>query len=366
MFFEALERLPHHPNKSLRLNPRVPNARSLAESMGVRFFDPVSWYPDGYFFDRDSLERPQTNPLIGAGVVYIQEASAMEPVSMLDVQPGMQVLDLCAAPGGKSSQILDRLWNETSLSGHLVACEVNGLRVRKLDAMLARWGADAVSVVSPPIAASRESLPAVFDRVLVDAPCGSESFFSKRKDARNDLSDRETLRNQKIQTGLVHQGLDSLKPGGVMIYSTCTYSRQENEAVVEKVISERSDVELVMDQRRWPHRDGVPGGYWAKLAKKPSSLNQVGALTPQDWIAARSAKLFHRESDDYRDLMRNKSATPGGASMLELSDRDASLFLQRQWNSDVTERVAIYWRNLPLGFFRPKKGIRSYEFPSEI
>lgn len=366
MFFEALERLPTHPNKSVRLNPRVLGARELAESMGVQFSHPVSWCEGGYYFDRDSLIKPQTNPLIGAGVLYIQEASAMEPVSMLDVQPGMQVLDLCAAPGGKSSQILDRLWSQGRPTGSLVACEVNGTRVRKLDAMLARWGGEGVSVVSPPIAASRETLPAVFDRVLVDAPCGSESFFSKRKDTRNDLSDRETLRNQKIQVGLVHQGVDSLRAGGILIYSTCTYSRQENEDVVNRVLSERDDVVKVMEQRRWPHRDGVPGGYWAKLAKKTSFSSDLGASSTDDWILARSAKRLHRESNDYADLMKNKSQSARFEPAMELSDRDATLFLQRQWSGNLTERTAMYWRQLPLGFFRPKKGIHSFEFPSEI
>ncbi|MGB2983888.1 MAG: RsmB/NOP family class I SAM-dependent RNA methyltransferase [Candidatus Bipolaricaulia bacterium] len=172
------------------------------------------------------------------GLFYIQEATQTVPVLVLDPQPGETVLDLCAAPGGKTSQAAALMHNR----GHLVANEPSGRRQQALLANLNRIGALNVTVTEY----RGESFPlgAQFDRVLVDAPCSAEGTLRKNRSVRNGGTASAIRRLSGLQKRLIVRAFDLVRPGGRLVYSTCTFAPEENEGVVAHLLRERSAVIL--------------------------------------------------------------------------------------------------------------------------
>lgn len=167
------------------------------------------------------------------GLFYVQELVQALPVMALDPQPGETVLDLCAAPGGKTTHVSDRMANR----GLLVANEPNGRRAQALLANLNRMGAVNVAVTGY----SGESFPLAerFDRVLVDAPCSAEGTLRRERTLRQGAHPRVIKRMAALQQRLVLRGYDLLRPGGTLVYSTCTFAPEENEAIVSFLLAER-------------------------------------------------------------------------------------------------------------------------------
>jgi 16S rRNA C967 or C1407 C5-methylase (RsmB/RsmF family) len=379
LFFSAIEELVAKPRKSLRVSSRNRLSATELSAHGVSLEGEVPWAKGfGHFFRKESLPDPAHHPLIASGLVYIQEASAMEVVEMLDVRPGMHVLDLCAAPGGKSTQILDRLLGQ----GFLVANEVNRERVKKLDAMLARWGYLNLAVLSMDGAQMESAFPQHFDRVLVDAPCSSESFFAKRNDHRADVSERESLQFQRLQIGLLSNGFQMLKEGGRLVYSTCTYSRLENEEVLASLVNVFGDaVKILSEQRRWPHRDRVPGGYLAVVEKRlvngfESNLRLNSLAGREEWAKKMDgirekvrveAQGWNGEPNAYALVMAGEKSPDLFSRDIVLTTPEATEFLKRQWSGDQSkDRLRVLWNEFPIGLFQYGKGIRSYIFPQNL
>lgn len=270
--FLFLESLKKEPRKSIRLNP-------LRKPVHLEVAEKIPWCDRGYFFDIKKFgAKPNLHPALLSGSVFIQEAGAMEVVENLDVHPGMNVLDLCAAPGAKSTHIGEFLKGE----GWLVANEVVRERVKVLDALLMRHGVSNSAVYSLKPHELAERFSDTFDRILVDAPCSGESLFAKRKEKRTDVSNKEVKQCQKRQLSILDSASQMLLAGGKMIYSTCTYARHENEDVIEAFLTEHKDFDLVSEHRRWPHRDGVPGGYFAVLTK--NGTNDRKKITEFDFF----------------------------------------------------------------------------------
>jgi len=276
LFFQALERLSENPRRSLRIS-RLKSSQAGVDvwtparlrETGILCEAPVPWCEDGYFFSisPDSAYAKKSlgfHPAVMTGSIFIQEAGAMEPVGALDPKPGEWVLDLCAAPGAKSTQIGERI-GET---GWLCSNDPVNERAKLLDTLLMRHGISRSTVVSrePHLLVSPWS--ELFDKVLVDAPCSGESLFGKRKEKRDDISDEEVRRCADRQLGILASAVQMLRPGGRLVYSTCTYSREENEDVVEEFLNRHPELVFERDQHRWPHQDGVPGGYFAVFSKK--------------------------------------------------------------------------------------------------
>jgi 16S rRNA C967 or C1407 C5-methylase (RsmB/RsmF family) len=270
-FFSALEEMGKDPRKSIRLRRDLPSdtkwtpARLVEE--GIPLGERVPWYDRGYFFDLARMEpHPSRHPLVAAGLVFIQEAGAMEVVPELGVKPHHLVLDLCAAPGAKSSQIGEYLGQSPGgASGWLVANEPVRERAKLLDAILARHGIGNSTVYNLEPHRLAKVFPEVFDRILVDAPCSGESLFAKREEKRGDVTDKEVDRCALRQTAILESAARMLAPGGCIVYSTCAYSRVENEEVTSAFLDRHPEFRLQKEVRRYPHRDGVPGGYFAVL-----------------------------------------------------------------------------------------------------
>lgn len=188
--------------------------------------EPVSWAREGYYYDAAS--QPGRHVLHEAGAYYIQEPSAMAAVAALEPQPGERILDLCAAPGGKTTQIAGRMQGQ----GLLVANEVIGERAKILSQNVERMGISNCVVCSEKPERMAALFPCFFDRILVDAPCSGEGMFRKEEAARGEWSPEAVRLCTVRQAMILEEAAKMLRPGGVLVYSTCTFSPEENEGMI--------------------------------------------------------------------------------------------------------------------------------------
>jgi len=216
---------------TLRANPFRTTPQALADRLQAAGFeiDVLEWDPHLLRVNRPvgrSLEH-------WLGHFYVQEANQALPVIALDPQPGETVLDLCAAPGGKTTQAAAAMEN----SGILIANEPNGRRQMSLLANVNRLGTLNVTITEY----RGESLPlaSTFDRVLVDAPCSGEGTVRKEPSLRGGATRGSIQRLSRLQTRLIHRAYDLVRPGGVLVYSTCTFAPEENEAVIAELLESR-------------------------------------------------------------------------------------------------------------------------------
>lgn len=229
-FLAAMEQ---EPCQALRVNAlkRANDGASAARHSPGDNVTRVSWEPNGYYYDAE--KRPGKHPWHEAGLYYIQEPSAMAPVSFLEARPGDRVLDLCAAPGGKSSQIASSLQGE----GLLVCNEIHPARARILSENIERMGVRNACVLNEEPTRLSEQFPGYFDRILVDAPCSGEGMFRKNEEARAQWSPRNVELCAKRQDGILDCAARMLRPGGRLVYSTCTFAPREDEGSVERFLA---------------------------------------------------------------------------------------------------------------------------------
>ena len=237
-------------------------------------FEPVSWCRTGYYVPNGL--RMGKEPLHAAGAYYLQEPSAMAPVEALGVQPGMRVLDLCAAPGGKSTQIADHLAGK----GVLVTNEIHPARARILLENIERMGVTNAVVLNEKPARIAAAFGAWFDAVLVDAPCSGEGMFRRDPDAISQWSEDAPQMCHERQLEILESAARCLKGGGMMVYSTCTYNHIENEETIAAFLETHLDFELDESlslpgvpcrggmAHLYPHQLCGEGHFLARLHKK--------------------------------------------------------------------------------------------------
>lgn len=187
----------------------------------------IPWVPNGYFYQLD--EQPARHPYYFAGLYYIQEPSAMTPASLLPVEPGDKVLDLCAAPGGKTTELGAKLKDQ----GVLVCNDISNSRAKALLKNVEVIGVRNVCVVSEAPSKLVKSFEGYFDKILVDAPCSGEGMFRKQPSIMKNWEQYGVGYYNKLQKEIILDAAKMLKPGGSMVYSTCTFSPEENEGTVK-------------------------------------------------------------------------------------------------------------------------------------
>ena len=213
------------PALALRLNPKRAGAETVA---GVYIDGPVPWAEWGRYLVRDEALKPGGSVAHAAGAFYLQEASAMASAAVLDARPGERVLDLCAAPGGKSTQIAAAMGD----AGLLVSNDPEPSRAKALAGNLERMGAANALVVSALPDRLAALWPDRFDALLVDAPCSGEGMFRRDPAARDAWSPAAPESCAKRQAGILDAAAELLRPGGRLVYSTCTFNAAENEGSV--------------------------------------------------------------------------------------------------------------------------------------
>ena len=247
----------------LRVNPLKCDPDKFVSLMPFSL-KPVPWAYEGYYYDGE--ERPGKHVYHEAGAYYIQEPSAMSAVSLLDPKSGEKVLDLCAAPGGKSTQIAGRLMGE----GLLVSNEVEPGRARILSQNIERMGVRNCVVTNESVGHLRERFVGFFDRILVDAPCSGEGMFRKDETAIQEWSSENVEMCAKRQAGILDDAAAMLKPGGILVYSTCTFSKAENEDNIEDFLKRHEEFSLEKSERLSPHKVKGEGHFVAHLKKSES------------------------------------------------------------------------------------------------
>jgi 16S rRNA (cytosine967-C5)-methyltransferase len=202
-----------------------------------------------------------------AGHCYIQDPSTAIACELLQPKPGEKVLDACAAPGGKTGYLAEMMGND----GVIVACDRAPERLALLKQNIARLAVSIVQTVQIDWTRNRVREPfaavAPFDRILVDSPCTNTGVMRRRVDVRWRLSPADFKRMQKSQIAIIEAVLPLLKPGGVLVYSTCSLEPEENEEVVRYFLEKMSILQLVQEKRSLPFRDGFDGAFAAKLLK---------------------------------------------------------------------------------------------------
>lgn len=224
--------------KALRVNLlRCPDGMPPCAIEGLG--EAVPWAKGAYFVDGDA--RPGLSPLHEGGLYYLQEPSALSSASVLDAKPGEKVLDLCAAPGGKSTQLAAQMQGE----GVIVCNEPIPSRAQILSRNIERMGVKNAVVTCAYPAQLAPHFPAFFDKIMVDAPCSGEGMFRRQPEARDEWQENSPRGCADRQLEILEEAAKMLAPGGRMVYSTCTFNDTENEGVLARFLEIHPEFSLV-------------------------------------------------------------------------------------------------------------------------
>lgn len=297
--------------KGLRLSRR----KALPETLPFPG-ESIPWSKMGYTYE--PAARPGKHPYHEAGLYYLQEPSAQAPAELLAPVPGERVLDLCAAPGGKATQLGDMLEGQ----GLLVANEIHSKRAKILSRNIERMGIPNALVLNMHPRDLADRFPGFFDKILVDAPCSGEGMFRKEEAAVTDWSPETVAMCAQRQGEILDSAAKMLRPGGLLCYSTCTFAPEEDEGAIAAFLSRHGDFhvektnapwfspgrsdwvqpsipELADTLRLWPHKLSGEGHFAALLHRdgdtSPSSLPcQEGIPMPgplSDFLSAMDITL---------------------------------------------------------------------------
>ena len=312
------------PRRALRLNPQRNGAEQAAAPFLPDGAPRVPWEPLGRYLAADA--KPGAGIAHAAGAFYLQDASAMAPVAALDPRPGERVLDLCAAPGGKSGQIAARL----NSRGFLLSNEIEFSRARILLGNLERLGVTNAFVTSAPAEALARVLPAFFDRVLVDAPCSGEGMFRRDPEAASQWNPDAPAGCAARQTAILNDAARMVRPGGKLVYSTCTFNRLENEGTVREFLRAHPDFEPdAFDLpgvgtsrdgclRLWPHRIEGEGHFLARFTRKPEETCARNVSLPEVRASVESRRV---ESETFSVRAQINDGAPSEARATAESGR---------------------------------------------
>ena len=282
---------------------------------------PIPWIENGFYYDGEKIQ-PAKHPFYHAGLFYLQEPTAMTPAYLLPIEPGDKVLDLCAAPGGKATEMGAKLAG----TGLLTANDISHSRAKGLLKNIELMGIGNALVVSEHPSKLVNYFEEYFDKILIDAPCSGEGMFRKEPSMIKDWEEKGPEYYSKLQKEIIIQGAKMLKPGGLLMYSTCTFDPIENEQVIEYLLNscpefsivevkrfsafseglpeytEDKSEELRKTIRIYPHRVKGEGHYLALLGKCIDS-----GLDNTD---------MYKKYDDVRDVKKVKSENPTKVEMV--------------------------------------------------
>jgi NOL1/NOP2/sun family putative RNA methylase len=255
--------------QALRVNPLKGSVEEFQKKAPFAL-EPVVWEPCGFYYDRE--DAPGKHPYHEAGVYYIQESSAMAPAAYLDAQLGEKILDLCAAPGGKSTQIAAAMRGE----GLLISNEIHPARAKILSENIERMGIRNCLVTNESPQSLAGIFEAYFDRIMVDAPCSGEGMFRKNEQACDEWSTDNVALCAERQQEILECAASMLRPGGRIVYSTCTFAPEENEGTVSRFIEKHPEFSIC-EVRRY---EGMSSGMPAWVRKPVTGLERTIRLFP--------------------------------------------------------------------------------------
>ena len=336
-------------------NPRTYGLRVNTAKLSCQDFQelspfpirPIPWISTGYFYDEES--RPARCPYYQAGLYYLQEPSAMTPASRLAIEPGDFVLDLCAAPGGKATALGAAL-NDT---GFLLANDISTSRARALLRNLELFGMKNMLVTDEKPAKLAQRFPAFFNKILLDAPCSGEGMFRKEEALARDWTPEKSDELSVLQKELILQAADMLRPGGQLLYSTCTFAPNEDEEVISYLLENRPDMELLELPTYEGFAPGIPA--WGN---GNSALSRCVHLFPHKMQGeGHFMALFRKEGrTDLIGQFSYVKPDPDTRKWLELFFKEIGLRTfggqPFDWNRVETRKDKVYYLPPVTGDFR--------------
>ena len=354
----------------LRVNTRKLEPGQL-RAMVPWELEPVPWTGNGFYYSSEAGDeggvRPSKHPAYYCGLYYLQEPSAMTPAAMLPVKPGDRVLDLCAAPGGKSTELGARLKGR----GMLVSNDISYSRARALLKNLELAGIPNICVTSESPEKLAEVWPEFFDKILVDAPCSGEGMFRRDEDMVKDWTAHGPSYYAPIQRQIAVQAVRMLKPGGMLLYSTCTFSQIEDEGNIEYILEHYPQMELcTLDlpavpgavdgiglkgcMRLFPHRLKGEGHFLALLRKKKTDVDMPGDRRPKPMKALMAMK----DQDDLARFMESLSLEMDEDRMVLHQDHVYYLPEGLEWNLPLRFlRTGLFLGEVKKGRFEPSQAL---------
>ena len=385
-FGQYLESFKEEWKPGLRVNTQKLSPGELAELVPWNL-EPVPWADNGFYYDGTldgEVLRPSKHPAYYAGLYYLQEPSAMTPAAMLPVVPGDRVLDLCAAPGGKSTELASKLKGR----GMLVSNDISYSRARALLKNLELAGAANICVTSEAPEKLAGVWPEFFDKILVDAPCSGEGMFRRDEDMVKDWNEKGPEYYVPIQRQILSQAAAMLRPGGYMLYSTCTFSVEEDEENVAYVLEEFPQMQLCcldLDKvpgacggfglsgcmRLFPHRLKGEGHCLAQRPKKGGEAGGKEILPPMDpGTAGKRVRAVEKEKE--LDAFLRQSGTEWDYGRIVIH-QDNAYYLPEglAWNLPLRFlRTGLFLGELKKGRFEPSQALamsmKAGQFPNTV
>lgn len=342
--------------------------------------EPIPWVEQGFYYPEG--ESFGKHPAYHAGLYYIQEPSAMMPAHVLSPMPGEKVLDLCAAPGGKTTHLGCQMQN----TGLLVTNDISPKRVKALVKNVELMGLANCFVVNETPQRLKEIYPEYFDRILLDVPCSGEGMFRKDREAVQSYSRYKSTECVALQREIVASAYAMLKPGGTMVYSTCTFNPDENERNIEHFINtynlevdelepvggfehsrarwtESGDAALSGGLRLWPHKARGEGHFVCRLKK---SGNRPGneASVPSPAFTSKDAEQAFKAFQSFLD--ENMNGFEHGVYHL----RGASLYRLPSFMEEVPaikwDKAGLYLGEFQKGRFEPSQSLVMASKPQDF
>lgn len=333
---DFLESLSGERYRALRLNTLKADVKELEAKVPFHL-TPVPWTENGFYYEEE--DKPGRHPLHEAGVYYIQEPSAMAPVPQLfadrdghtpkpcvqDTETGgllsakgERVLDLCAAPGGKTTQIAEYMQG----NGLLVTNEIHPARAKILSENVERMGiANAIVLNETPESLARRFV-GFFDRILVDAPCSGEGMFRKNDTAGEEWSEENVTLCANRQDEILACAAVMLRPGGRMVYSTCTFAEEEDEGAIRRFTDAHPDFTPVLQKKLMPHKVKGEGHFLAVLNRGGESKADAANLSAAGLEKSRTVKDYREFAEFVQDTLNmSVESLTGGKTLISFGEQ---------------------------------------------
>ena len=330
------------PVKGVRLNPLRGGRYALKQVLPF-LQEPVAWEENGFYTEGEKLGA---SPFHFAGVFYSQEPSAMSAAPLLDVKAGERVLDLCSAPGGKGTQLACKMQGE----GIIVLNEPILSRAKILSQNVERMGIKNAVVTSEMPAKLAEKFPVYFDKILVDAPCSGEGMFRKNADeALREWSEENVALCAARQKEILENATKMLKKGGRLVYSTCTFSTQEDEGQVCDYLQNHPQMRLIKQEKLYPHKIKGEGHFVALFEKTDGEIGDKKPIKP---FVARDNERAYREFE--KTFFREKFAYNLHEANGVLYELPQNVF---DWKGLQVLRVGVRVGEVKNGRFEPNHSL---------
>lgn len=313
------------------------------------------------------------DPLHHAGLFYIQEPSAFSVINSIEIRSSDVVLDLCASPGGKSIETLYSLDKE--LGGFLVSNEIDFKRSKILLSNIERMGFDNVAITCNAASELANNFVEYFDKVIVDAPCSGEGMFRKSKEARDQWSEVLVKSCAKTQKELLDFAYKMLKNGGEIIYSTCTFSIEEDEENINYVVDKYGDLKLIKMDKMWPFNSLGEGQFFA-IIKKGNDEIIPRNCTPQI-IDFKVLNLIRYGIDKYTKVGKEKMPTHASShsdfvsfdNVVDLDDDKINNYLKGEvirMELPFKGYCKVTYKNMGIGIAKYSNGMLKNHYPKGL